>query len=44
MLQTGKITTDFFYIPMREKENFLRIQEELDDLLILPFKFGGINY
>lgn len=44
MLNTGKITTEIFWDSHEDEENFLRIPEELDDLLISPFKVGGVNY
>lgn len=39
-----KLQQKFFESLMRKEENFLRIPEELDDLLISPFKVGGVNY
>lgn len=48
MLKTGKNHNSFFFFFLDshegKEENFLRIQEEWDDLLIFPFKFGGVNY
>lgn len=48
MLKTGTITMEVFFVLFldsheEKEENFLRIQEKLNDL-IFPLKFGGVDY